>query len=128
MDIGPTIVYNVASRTGQDVTPDIVMKLAEHHNFLGMKECAGNRRIEGYVKEGILCWSGNDDEVRAGRGAMRMRVCSACAVVYARRPSRMSGLTRPLTLFPSATTPCTKLARGASSPSRPTLSRDSSPS
>lgn len=63
MDEGPTIVYNVASRTGQDITPDLVMRLAEHSNFLGMKECSGKERIEQYAKEGIVCWSGNDDEV-----------------------------------------------------------------
>ena len=66
MDEGPTIVYNVAARTAQDVTPDLVMQLAEHPNFLGMKECAGNDRIATYAKEGIKCWSGNDDEFHDG--------------------------------------------------------------
>lgn len=29
--------------------------------------CAGNPRIASYAKQGVLCWSGNDDEAHAGR-------------------------------------------------------------
>lgn len=62
MDLGPSIVYNVPSRTAQDIPPEIMLELAEHPNFAGVKECAGNERIEEYAKKGLLCWSGNDDE------------------------------------------------------------------
>lgn len=62
MDLGPSIIYNVPSRTAQDITPDIMLQLAKHHNFAGVKECAGNDRIAEYAKNDILCWSGNDDE------------------------------------------------------------------
>ena len=62
MDLGPSIVYNVPSRTAQDIPPEIMLELAEHPNFAGVKECAGNERIEEYTKKGLLCWSGNDDE------------------------------------------------------------------
>lgn len=62
MDLGPSIVYNVPSRTAQDITPDIMLDLAKHPNFAGVKECTGHDRIAEYSKEGILCWSGNDDE------------------------------------------------------------------
>ena len=27
-----------------------------------MKECSGHERIKLYSEQGILCWSGNDDE------------------------------------------------------------------
>ena len=30
MDLGPSIVYNVPSRTAQDITPDIMLELAKH--------------------------------------------------------------------------------------------------
>ena len=62
MDLGPSIIYNVPSRTAQDITPDIMLDLAKHPNFAGVKECAGNERIAEYVKHGVRCWSGNDDE------------------------------------------------------------------
>ena len=67
LDIGPAFIYNVAGRTGQDLTPDIIEKLAKHKNFIGVKECGGNERIAHYEKQGIACWSGNDDESHDGR-------------------------------------------------------------
>lgn len=67
LDIGPAYIYNVPGRTGQDLTPDIIEPLAQHVNFIGVKECTGNERIDYYEKKGIACWSGNDDECFAGR-------------------------------------------------------------
>lgn len=65
--IGPAFIYNVPGRTGQDITPDIIEPLAKHKNFIGVKECAGNERIAHYEKQGIACWSGNDDECSVAR-------------------------------------------------------------
>lgn len=62
MNYGPAIVYNVPSRTAQDISPQMVNYFAEHPNFCGMKECTGHERIKQYQDQGILCWSGNDDE------------------------------------------------------------------
>jgi len=67
LDYGPTIVYNVPARTGQDIKPELMLKLAEHENFAGVKECEGHERIAGYTKEGVVCWSGNDDEAHDSR-------------------------------------------------------------
>ena len=65
--IGPAFIYNVPGRTGQDLSPDIIETLAKHPNFIGVKECGGNERIAHYEKQGIACWSGNDDESHDGR-------------------------------------------------------------
>lgn len=65
--IGPAFIYNVPGRTGQDLTPDIIEPLAQHENFIGVKECAGNDRIAYYENKGIACWSGNDDECFVGK-------------------------------------------------------------
>ena len=65
--IGPAFIYNVAGRTGQDLTPDIIEPLAQHENFIGVKECGGNERIKHYEQQGIACWSGNDDEAHDAR-------------------------------------------------------------
>ena len=46
LEYGPTIVYNVPGRTGQDIPPEIMFQLADHRNFAGVKECEGNARIE----------------------------------------------------------------------------------
>lgn len=67
LEIGPTFIYNVPGRTGQDITPEIIESLAKHKNFIGVKECAGNERIAYYEKQGIACWSGNDDECHEGK-------------------------------------------------------------
>jgi 4-hydroxy-tetrahydrodipicolinate synthase len=67
LDVGPAFIYNVPGRTGQDLTPDIIEPLSTHKNFIGVKECAGNERIAHYEKQGIACWSGNDDESHDGR-------------------------------------------------------------
>ena len=67
LDEGPAFVYNVPGRTGQDILPEIMEKLATHENFIGVKECAGNERINYYEQKGIACWSGNDDECFDGR-------------------------------------------------------------
>ena len=67
LDIGPAFIYNVAGRTGQDLTPDIIEPLAKHPNLIGVKECGGNERIADYEQQGIACWSGNDDEAHDAR-------------------------------------------------------------
>ncbi|GHE86805.1 4-hydroxy-tetrahydrodipicolinate synthase [Thalassotalea profundi] len=67
LDIGPAFIYNVPGRTGQDLTPEVIEPLSTHKNFIGVKECGGNERIDYYEKQGIACWSGNDDECHAGR-------------------------------------------------------------
>jgi len=67
LDIGPAFIYNVPGRTGQDLTPEVIEPLSKHENFIGVKECGGNERIAYYEKQGIACWSGNDDESYTGR-------------------------------------------------------------
>jgi len=67
LEIGPAFIYNVPGRTGQDLIPSIIEPLSSHKNFIGVKECAGNERIAYYEKQGIACWSGNDDESHDGR-------------------------------------------------------------
>jgi dihydrodipicolinate synthase/N-acetylneuraminate lyase len=52
---GPAIIYNVPGRTGQDIPDALVQEMAQHPNFLGMKECTGNKRIGNYTSQ--VCWS-----------------------------------------------------------------------
>jgi len=68
MGFGPAIIYNVPSRTGQDLTPEILTNtswtgeaLSNHPNFAGVKECCGPERIKILSDMGMFVWSGNDD-------------------------------------------------------------------
>jgi len=67
LDFGPSIIYNVPGRTGQDLQPQLIEELAQHPNLIGVKECAGNERMAHYESKGIACWSGNDDQCFEGR-------------------------------------------------------------
>ncbi|XP_039122677.1 4-hydroxy-tetrahydrodipicolinate synthase 2, chloroplastic-like isoform X2 [Dioscorea cayenensis subsp. rotundata] len=67
LSMGPTIIYNVPSRTGQDIPPAVIHAVSQNPNMAGVKECAGNDRIKGYADEGIVTWSGNDDECHDAR-------------------------------------------------------------
>ncbi|XP_031484418.1 4-hydroxy-tetrahydrodipicolinate synthase, chloroplastic-like [Nymphaea colorata] len=62
LSMGPAIIYNVPSRTGQDIPPDVINALARRENMAGIKECMGNDRIAQYTNKGVVVWSGNDDE------------------------------------------------------------------
>lgn len=61
LPMGPTIIYNVPSRTGQDIPPRVIHTVAQSPNLAGVKECLGNDRIDEYTSNGIIVWSGNDD-------------------------------------------------------------------
>ncbi|KAG6490071.1 4-hydroxy-tetrahydrodipicolinate synthase, chloroplastic-like [Zingiber officinale] len=67
LSMGPTIIYNVPSRTGQDIPPSVIQTITQNPNMAGVKECMGNERIKGYVDQGIVIWSGNDDECHDSR-------------------------------------------------------------
>ena len=119
-----------ARPAGQDIPDDVIMEIAQHENFLGVKECtgaarrackssmllrtkhaccfpavptscpflpptrhlptlgltlppcAGNDRIERYHQQGVLCWSGNDDEAHAGRHQHHAQVRAAAAQTH----------------------------------------------
>lgn len=62
MEFGPTILYNVPSRTGQDIPVHVVNALSKHSNFAGIKECHSADRSMHHLQNGINVWSGNDDE------------------------------------------------------------------
>ncbi|KAL9228596.1 hypothetical protein vseg_004155 [Gypsophila vaccaria] len=67
LPMGPTIIYNVPSRTGQDIVPSAIRRLEGHANLAGIKECVGNERIKEYTDNNIVAWSGNDDECHDSR-------------------------------------------------------------
>ncbi|HMQ46869.1 MAG TPA: 4-hydroxy-tetrahydrodipicolinate synthase [Saprospiraceae bacterium] len=62
----PVIIYNVPSRTGSNVLPDTVLRLAEAggDRFIAVKEASGNitqaMQILKYKPESLQVWSGDD--------------------------------------------------------------------
>jgi len=63
----PCILYNVPSRTGCNLTPASVARLAEHKNIVAIKEASGNisqiAQIAALCKDSIDIYSGNDDQI-----------------------------------------------------------------
>ncbi|MDR2856199.1 MAG: 4-hydroxy-tetrahydrodipicolinate synthase [Methanomicrobiales archaeon] len=61
----PVILYNVPSRTGQNVLPDVVAELAKHPSVIGIKEASGDinqisRVLETTQDEDFVVLSGDD--------------------------------------------------------------------
>ena len=63
----PIIMYNVPGRTGVNLLPESVAKLAEHRNICGVKEASGNiaqvAEIARLAPPDFALYSGNDDMV-----------------------------------------------------------------
>ena len=63
----PLIIYNVPSRTGLNILPDTVAKLAEHENIIGIKEASNNfsqiLELISKVPSSFSVVSGNDDTI-----------------------------------------------------------------
>ncbi|XP_043705792.1 4-hydroxy-tetrahydrodipicolinate synthase, chloroplastic-like [Telopea speciosissima] len=73
LPFGPIIIYNVPTRSGQDIPPAVIRAIAKHPNLAGVKECMGFNRIKEYTDEGIVTWTGIDKEghdARLGYGAI----------------------------------------------------------
>ena len=63
----PCILYNVPSRTGVNLLPDAVAKLADVENIVGIKEAGGNfsqlLELMAKVPKDFIVLSGNDDSI-----------------------------------------------------------------
>lgn len=61
----PIILYNVPSRTGVEIKPETVVKLAQHKNIVAIKDATGNlsttAKIAAHCDIGI--YAGNDDQI-----------------------------------------------------------------
>lgn len=61
----PIVMYNVPGRTGCDLLPETVAKLAEIPNIVGIKECMGvdrAKKLLEYCGDKIDLFTGNDDD------------------------------------------------------------------
>lgn len=61
----PILIYNIPGRTGCDLLPETVAKLAEIPNIVGIKECMGidrAKKLLEYCGDKIDLFTGNDDD------------------------------------------------------------------
>ncbi len=95
VDIPPMILYNVPSRTGQDMPVDVIVELAKVENIVGIKEASGNAAkvsqiLENTMDDDFVVLSGEDGLTlppiisMGGRG-----VISVAANIV---PDKMSGM------------------------------------
>lgn len=60
----PVLLYNVPSRTGRNLAPETVKRLAEMENIIALKEAAGDMdqvsQLKNVVPEDFLIYSGDD--------------------------------------------------------------------
>jgi 4-hydroxy-tetrahydrodipicolinate synthase len=63
----PIVLYNVPSRTGINITPKTLVKLAELSNVVAIKEASGNIsqivQMKELCRDSIDIYSGNDDQI-----------------------------------------------------------------
>jgi len=68
----PQIIYNIPSRTGVNILPETVARLAEHKNIVGIKEASGNLdQVSEIVR---LC--GKDFDVLSGDDSLTLPIMS----------------------------------------------------
>ena len=95
----PCIVYNVPSRTGTNILPETMAKLAKDQpNIAGIKEATGNisqvAKLASLVDGKIDIYSGNDDQiVQGGQGAPAQSASPYRSAVY--RGESHSGKSSP---------------------------------
>lgn len=63
----PIILYNVPSRTGLNIKPEVCLELSKVPNIVAIKEASGNisqvAKIANICKENLSIYSGNDDQI-----------------------------------------------------------------
>lgn len=63
----PMILYNVPSRTGMNITPEIAYELSKYDFTIGLKEASGNisqvAAISALCGDSLPIYSGNDDQI-----------------------------------------------------------------
>ena len=63
----PIILYNVPSRTGMNITPEICLELSKIENIVAIKEASGNisqvAEIAALCRDNLGIYSGNDDQI-----------------------------------------------------------------
>ena len=84
----PVILYNIPSRTGVDIKSDMLTRLADESNLVGVKECAGVSRISEHrvtFGDRYLLYCGNDSELLPSLSVGADGVVSVLSNLYPRQ-------------------------------------------
>src|SRR5690606_28502894 len=90
----PMILYNVPSRTGQDMPVEVIAELAKVENIVGIKEASGSigkvsQILESTVDEDFVVLSGEDNLTLPILSVGGQGVISVAANIVPDRVSRM---------------------------------------
>ncbi len=92
----PCILYNVPSRTGCNLLPETVARLAENPYIVGVKEASGNisqiAKLASLVGDEIAIYSGNDDQIVPVLSLGGQGVISVLSNLLPRETSKMCHL------------------------------------
>lgn len=82
----PVLAYNIPERTGVDLTPDLLRRVADTQpNFVGLKDSSGRlERIEEYRAAGLKVFIGRDHMILEGLRRGCVGAVTACANVAPR--------------------------------------------
>ncbi|MGX7196992.1 4-hydroxy-tetrahydrodipicolinate synthase [Enterococcus olivae] len=90
----PVILYSVGSRTGFNLTPDLVKELKKIPNIQGIKEASGDiaqvAEIARLADENFALYSGNDDQVLPLMSVGGLGVISTIANIAPKQTSEMA--------------------------------------
>ncbi len=90
----PIIVYNVPSRTGLNLPPEVMLELAKHPLLCGFKEACADishaMQLFELVGDGVAIYSGNDDQVLPHMALGARGVISVAANIV---PQQMHAMT-----------------------------------
>ena len=84
----PVILYNIPSRTGVDIKADMLTRLSDEPNIVGVKECAGVGRISEHrvtFGDRYQLYSGNDSELLPSLSVGADGVVSVLSNLYPRQ-------------------------------------------
>ena len=89
----PIMVYNVPARTGCNIQPETVKKLAEIENIVALKEASGDMNqiseIISKVPKGFLVYSGDDSMTLPSMSVGAYGIVSVCAHIVSKEMKEM---------------------------------------
>ncbi len=91
----PVILYNIPSRSGVDVTVDMLGALSDEENLCAVKECAGTLRICDvcrYLGESYSVYSGNDGELLPSLAVGASGIISVLSNLYPEKVKQVYSL------------------------------------
>lgn len=90
----PVIMYNVPARTGMNLAPAVVARLARHPNLCAVKEASGSLRqmvdLAAACEGGVAVYCGNDDQVVPAMALGARGVISVAGNVIPRQMHEMA--------------------------------------